>query len=193
MKNRNSWLLKILRRKICQWSKLNWESTVSKSNDNVNKFFSTLYNKLNRTVNKHMLSCVLQMRSHLCFVRAGKSEEQFPKDTVGQSSAKSLLKCRWTISQQLVTCQQCVSKSCAEMITNCYLVINDKMGKINCKEIVWLLPNLLALACKTCSYWFDFICQPYWKFFLFPNPRNKILMSCLQNPVNNLFCFVFFI
>ena len=131
------------------------------------------------------------MRSHLCFVGAGKSEEQFPKDTVGQSSAKSRLKCRWTISQQLVTCQQCVSKSCAEMITNSYLVINDKMGKINCKEIVWLLPNLLALACKTCSYWFDFICQPYWKFLLFPNPRNKILMSCLQNPVNNLFCFVF--
>ena len=91
MKNRNSWLLKILWRKICQWSQLNWESTVSKSNDNVNKFFSTLYNKLNRTVNKHMLSCVLQMRSHLCFVRAGKSEEQFPKDTVGQLSANSHL------------------------------------------------------------------------------------------------------
>ena len=34
-------------------SQLNWESAVSESTNNVNKSFSTFYNKLNRIVNKH--------------------------------------------------------------------------------------------------------------------------------------------
>ena len=62
----------------------------------------------------------------------GKSEEQFPKDTVGRPTVgRQTASSRPSVGNLSVTCRQCVGKSCAEMIANSYLVIKVETGKIH--------------------------------------------------------------
>ena len=103
----------------------------------------------------------------------GKSEQQFPRDTVDCLSVHSrptvfvMLQTKVSADHQptvgclLVTCQWPVGNMSVSRVlkwpqTVIYRFNNYvKTGKINCREIVWLLPNLLALTDETSSYWFN--------------------------------------